>query len=134
MYTMKTIFKKINLNTDWQKISLGKVNDFYIFAQRGKKDSKSDTIPKDSVVKIIFEVGIDSFSKKRPLTVNYITLNFNDISSSDEATNKITALLKVLHYPSKFYIRPIEIVDTQNTLKTEGKTSIRVGINALKLN
>ena len=43
----KTIFKKINLNTDWIEVSLNKFNDFYLIAQRDKKGHRSDTISKD---------------------------------------------------------------------------------------
>lgn len=131
---MKTIFKKVNLNTDWIKVDLGKFDDFYIIGQRAKKSSKSDTVNKDNVKKIKFEVGVDSFNKKQPLTINYITLNFSDVSSSDVNTNNLTAIAKVLNYPSKFYMKPVEIVCNDNAVVKEGKTSIKIGINALKLN
>lgn len=131
---MKALYKKILLNTDWKKVDLGKFDDFYIIAQKAKKDSRSDIIKKDDVRKIKFEVGVDSFTKKKPLTINYITLNFNDVSSSDVVTNDLTAIAKVLNYPSVFYIRPIEIIDKNNNVIKEGKTSIKIGINALRLN
>jgi hypothetical protein len=132
---MEKVFKKIQLNDEWVEVSLGMFNDFYIIAERCKKSSKSDTVDKDNVKKIRFEIGMDSLSKKKPLTINYLTLDFSSMSSSDEETNNKTALLKVLNYPSKFYIKPIELTLADNNLTVkEGKTSIEVGINALKLN
>ena len=130
---IKTVYKKIKLNGDWTKVNLGKANDFYLIAQRAKKDSKKNAVKKDEVKKIKFEVGIKSFSKNSILTINYITLNFSDLSSSDSSTNELTAMVKVLNYPNEFYIRPIEVCDVNNNIVKEGKTSILVGINALKL-
>ena len=131
---MKTIFKKVSLNTGWVKVDLGKFDDFYLVAQRCKKGAKSDTISKDDVKKIKFEIGVDSLTKNKPLTVNYIVVNFADISSSDLETNNLTALAKALNYPKVFYIKPIEIVDNGNNTIKEGKTSIKVGINPMRLN
>ena len=132
---MKIIYKKkINLNTGWTKVELSKgVNDFYIVAQKYKKGSKSDTILKDDVKRIRFEVAIDGIAKKTYLTTNYITVDFDVFSSSDTNTNKNTAIVKVLHYPSKFYIKPIEITGADGNVKQEGKTTISVGINSLRL-
>ena len=133
MKKTKTIFKKINLNTDWIEVSLNKFNDFYLIAQRDKKGHRSDTISKDDVQRVRFEIGVRGFGKSI-LTIDYKTLNFGDFSSSDAETNSNTAVLKVLNYPSKFFIRPIEIIDVNNVSKKEGKTSIKVGVYALKLN
>jgi hypothetical protein len=132
---MKIIYKKkINLNTGWTKVELSKgVNDFYIVAQKYKKGSKSDTILKDDVKRIRFEVAIDGIAKKTYLTTNYITVDFDMFSSSDTNINTNTAIVKVLHYPSKFYIKPIEITDASGNVKKEGKTTISVGINSLRL-
>lgn len=80
---MKKILDKIELNCNWTKISLGIFTDFYIVAERCKKSSKSDTIDKDTVKKIRFEIGVDGLSSNKPLTINYITLDFSNMSSSD---------------------------------------------------
>lgn len=121
------------MNGEWTKVNLKNKNDFYLIAQRAKKDAKKNAVKKDEVKRIKFEVGIRSFGKKNILTINYITLNFNDISSSDSATNELTAMVKVVNYPSEFYIRPVEICDINNNIISEGKTSILVGINAMQL-
>ena len=131
---MRAILKKIMLNTGWTKVDLGGYNDFYLIAEKCKGKSRSDTIDKIGVKKIKFEIGIDSFSNNKPLTINYITLNFDDISSSDIKTNEVTALVKVLNYPTVFYMRPIEIIMDDSSLIKEGKSSIKVGINPAKLN
>ena len=103
-----------------------------LVAIKKNKDSKSDTLQKDCVKKIRFEVAVDSGKKGKYLTINYITLNFNDLSSSDVDFNKITAITKMLNYPSTFYIRAIDMTGETSTA-TEGKTSIEIYINELRL-
>ena len=129
---IKKIFKNINLNHKWVKVSLSKYNDFYLTAMKADKNVKSDTLDKDCVQKIRFEIAVESGKKNKLFTINYITLNFNDISSSDVELNRLTALTKVTNYPSTFYIRPIDMTGERSTV-TEGKTSISVYLNELRL-
>lgn len=129
---MKKIFKSIKLNDSWKKVTLKKYNDFYLVAIKKGKDSKKDTLQKDCVRKIRFEVAVDSGKKGKYLTTNYITLNFNDLSSSDADFNKVTAITKVLNYPSTFYIKAIDMTGETSTA-TEGKTSIEIFVNELRL-
>ena len=129
---MKKIFKSIKLNDSWKKITLKKHNDFYLVAIKKEKDSKKDTLQKDCVKKIRFEVAVDSGKKGKYLTTNYITLNFNDLSSSNADFNKITAITKVLNYPSTFYIKAIDMTGETSTA-IDGRTSIEVFINELRL-
>ena len=129
---MKKIFKSIKLNDSWKKITLKKYNDFYLVAIKKEKDSKKDTLQKDCVKKIRFEVAVDSGKKGKYLTTNYITLNFNDLSSSDADFNKVTAITKVLNYPSTFYIKAIDMTGETSTA-IDGSTSIEVFINELRL-
>ena len=129
---MKKIFKSIKLNDSWKKITLKKYNDFYLVAIKKEKDSKKDTLQKDCVKKIRFEVAVDSGKKGKYLTTNYITLNFNDLSSSDADFNKVTAITKVLNYPSTFYIKAIDMTGETSTA-IDGRTSIEVFINELRL-
>ena len=129
---MKKIFKSIKLNDSWKKVTLKKYNDFYLVAIKKEKDSKKDTLQKDCVRKIRFEVAVDSGKKGKYLTTNYITLNFNDLSSSDADFNKVTAITKVLNYPSTFYIKAIDMTGETSTA-TEGKTSIEIFVNELRL-
>ena len=129
---MKKIFKSIKLNDSWKKVTLKKYNDFYLVAIKKEKDSKRDTLQKDCVKKIRFEVAVDSGKKGKYLTTNYITLNFNDLSSSDADFNKVTAITKVLNYPSTFYIKAIDMTGETSTA-TEGKTSIEIFVNELRL-
>lgn len=129
---MKKIFKSIKLNDSWKKVTLKKYNDFYLVAIKKEKDSKKDTLQKDCVRKIRFEVAVDSGKKGKYLTTNYITLNFNDLSSSDADFNKVTAITKVLNYPSTFYIKAIDMTGETSTA-TEGKTSIEIYVNELRL-
>lgn len=124
--------KRININGKWTKVDLKKENDFYIIIRKNKA-KKSDTVDPTTIQKVRFEIAIDSGVKNGPLTVNYINMNFNDITSSDIEVNKITAMMKYINFPSEFYIRAIEFYDGKTTIK-EGKSSISVTINAQKLN
>lgn len=128
---IQKIMKKVNLNSGWTKVNLGKFTDFYLIGKKEKKN-KSDTIDSTVVQKVRFEIGVDSGIKNKPLTINYINLNFNDITSSDVDLNAITAMTKQVKYPSEFYIKPVEFWDGKNVVK-EGKTSISVTVNALNL-
>ena len=125
------IIKKLTLNKEWYSVDLGHYNDFYIIAIKDAKNKK-DTIDSDAVVQVRFEIGIDSGIKDKPLTIQFVTLNFNDVTSSDPALNKITALQRVLNFPGHFYIRPVSI-DTADKTLTTGTTSISVNINAVNL-
>lgn len=129
---MKKIFKSIKLNDSWKKVTLKKYNDFYLVAIKKEKDSKKDTLQKGCVRKIRFEVAVASGKKGKYLTTNYITLNFNDLSSSDADFNKVTAITKVLNYPSTFYIKAIDMTGETSTA-TEGQTSIEIYVNELRL-
>ena len=131
---MKTIYKRIKLDGKWTKINLGKFDDFYLVGQRLSKSSNSDTARKEDVKRIKFEVGFSGFDKKHPLTINYLSLNFDQVSSSDVATNSTTALQKAVNYPSQFYIKPIEITLADGSVVTSGRTSIKVGVHPLRLN
>lgn len=130
---VKSIYKNINLNNKWKKVNLGNFKDFYLIGlKKNVKKLKKNMIDASEVTKIRFEIGVASGIKKQPLTINYITMNFNDMSSSDVDTNKITALSKHTNFPSTFYIRPVEIWCGNEGIK-EGKVKISATINALKL-
>lgn len=129
----KKVLKNINLNGEWTKVNLKKYNDFYLIGlKKDKINKRKDTLDKDCVKKIRFEVAIDSGKKNKYLTVNYITLNFADMSSSDTELNNISAITKVTNYPSKFYIRPVDMTGESSTVN-EGRCSIEVYINEMRL-
>ena len=129
----KRVLSSINLDKSWTRVDLKKYNDFYLIGV--KKDAinkKRDTLNKDCVRKIRFEVAIASGKKNKYLTVNYLTLNFNEMTSSDPALNNVTALTKVMNFPSSFYIRPIDMTGETSTV-TEGRCSIEVYVNEMRL-
>lgn len=129
----KKILKNINLDNSWTKVNLKKYNDFYLIGlKKDKINKKKDTLDKDCVKKIRFEVAIDSGKKNKYLTVNYITLNFTDLSSSDNQLNSISALTRVTNYPSTFYIRPVDITGETSTVN-EGRCSIEIYLNEMRL-
>ena len=129
----KKILKNIDLNSKWTKVNLKKYNDFYLIGlKKDKINKKKDTLDKDCVKKIRFEVAIASGKKNKYLTINYITLNFADMSSSDTELNNISALTKVVNYPSKFFIRAIDMTGESSTVN-EGRCSIEVYLNEMRL-
>lgn len=129
--SVNTITKRIKLNKDWLSVNLGSFNDFYLIAVKDKKEKKDLLDPKD-IIKVRFEIGIDSGIKDRPLTIQFISLDFNETTSSDEITNKMTAFTRIMNYPSQFYIRPISIDTAEKTI-TSGEVNIAVNINAVNL-
>ena len=122
----------IELRSDWAKVDLGSLNSFYLI---GIKESKgvTDTIDPKDVKRLGFEVGIESGISNKYLTIGYITLNFDEITSSDDELNKSTAMTRCLNYPSVFYIRPIEIYTDKDRF-ISGTTNIDININSVKLN
>ena len=129
----KKVLKNINLNGEWTKINLKKYNDFYLIGiKKDKINKKKDTLDKDCVKKIRFEVAIASGKKDKYLTVNYMTLNFSDMSSSDSELNNISALTKVTNYPSTFFIRAVDMTG-ESSIVNEGRCSIEVYINEMRL-
>lgn len=129
----KKILKNINLDGSWTKVNLKKYNDFYLIGMKKDKiNKKKDTLDKDCVKKIRFEIAIDSGKKNKYLTVNYLTLNFNDLTSSDADLNSITALTKVMNFPSNFYIRAIDMTGETSTVN-DGRCSIEVYVNEMRL-
>lgn len=129
----KRVLSNINLDKSWTRVDLKKYNDFYLIGvKKDEVDKKRDTLNKDCVRKIRFEVAIASGKKNKYLTVNYLTLNFNEMTSSDPALNNVTALTKVMNFPSSFYIRPIDMTGETSTVH-EGRCSIEVYVNEMRL-
>ena len=129
---MKKIFKRVELNAEWKKVTLKKYNDFYLTAVKAAKDGKKDTLNKDCVRKIRFEIAVAGGKKNSYMTVNYLTLNFNDLSSSNAEFNAISAITKVTNFPSTFYIKAIDMTGESSTV-SEGSTSIEIYLNELRL-
>lgn len=125
------IIDKVKVDSLWQKVDLSKNNCCYLIAIKDKA-TKSDTIDVNSVRKIRFELGIDSGIKGKLLTVQYINLDFNDITSGNNEINKITAFTRLSNIPNEFYIRVSSIDDGQKEIKS-GSTSISINVNALSI-
>lgn len=110
---------------------MGSCNDCYIIAV--KEDAgKKDTINPETIKIITFEIGIDSGVKNKPITISRFSLNFNEITSSDEMLNKITAFTRLLNIPNNFYLRPISIDDGVKTIH-KGEVAIAININPVNL-
>lgn len=130
---MKRVFKRVDLNAGWKKVTLKEYNDFYLTAIKKDKVDKKATLDKDCVKKIRFELAIDSGRKGKYLIYNnQINVLFGSSVSSDAEFSKVVASTKVLGCPSTFYIRAVDMTGIAATV-TEGCTSIEVYINELKL-
>lgn len=128
----KKLFKSLTLG-EWKKTDIKSFNDFYIVGIKGKKANKKDTLEPEFVKRIKFEIAVETGVKKKYITVSYVTLNFDDVSSSDADLNRITAYARVINGPSRFYIRAVEVADGHKTYR-EGKFKIAANINPQHLN
>ena len=131
MSKIQKAFTKLTLN-DWVKVNLGHYKDFYLIGIKGKK-AKKDIIDPEKLRTIKFEIAVETGLKKKFITVSYITLNFEDISSSDAEINKITGYTRYVNGPSRFYIRAVEVIDNSNTCYREGKLAVKINVNPQNL-
>ena len=125
------VFKKLSLGK-WEKVDLKGINSFYLVGIKNKSHKK-DILPSSEVKKIKFELAVDTGVKNKYITVGYLNLNFDDISSSDIELNKVTGYVRYINGPSKFFIRANEIIDSSNTSHKEGKVAITININPQNL-
>ena len=125
------IINRLKLNDNWVSVDLKTFNSCYLIAIK-EKQSKTDNIDVNLVRKIRFEIGIDSGIKNKPLTIQYLNINFNDITASDNEINKITAFSRLTNLPNQFYIKVVSIDDGNKEIKT-GETSISINLNAINL-
>lgn len=107
-------FSNIDLdNKKFRLIDLKEFNDFYLIGIKGKETIKS----------ISFETAIDSGVKSKPLSLPNIKLELN---------NEVSAV-RITNYPSQFYIKPVQIIDSEGKSITTGSFDVEVNINALNL-
>lgn len=123
------ISNSIKVNGVWQKVELKNTNNVYLIVAKNKLNKK-DTINCENVKKVRFEVAIDSGIKDKPLTIRYININFDDITSGNNEINKTTGFVKLADIPSKFYIRVSSLDDGFKSIH-EGTTNITVNINEI---
>lgn len=127
---VQTVINKLKLDGTWIKVSVND-NSFYLIAIKEKaKKLKEKEIESNKVNKIYFEIGIDSGIKDKPITINRISLDFNDETSDNEDINSITAFTRVQGLPKEFYIRPIKIIDYTSTVYSKDiETAIAIKVN-----
>lgn len=114
------------LGSDWHSVSLSSKHSFYLAGIKENKGATDTINPKD-VKRISFELGVD-MGLSQPLSIGFITLNFDDFTSSDAELNAITAMVKVIGQPSEFKLRPTQIYTADNTCHTTGVTSISINL------
>lgn len=129
---VRNILSKLRVDKNWVSVKLIE-NDFYLIAIKEEKDKKRDTIDSKDISRVIFEIGIDSGIKNNPLTIQYLTVNFEDITSGNNELNGITGFIRVLNFPKTFYIRPSSVIDKTGKAYKEGEISISVNINEFDL-
>lgn len=126
----KNIYGNINFNNLWTKVTLTH-NNFYLIAIKEEK-YETDVIDSQDAKNLTFEIGIDSGINDSPLTIQYVTVYFEDITSGDNELNKITGFTRLVNFPKVFYIRPVSINDGSKNI-TDGEVSISVNINEVDL-
>lgn len=128
---VKNIISIMNIDKNWQKVSIDG-NDYYLIAIKEQKKEKDD-IDSSTVKRIRFEIAIDSGIKNKPLTIQYVNLDFSDMTSGNNEINKITAFAKMVNQPKEFYIRPVSIMDDKLQEIRSGRVSISINVNSMDL-
>ena len=123
---VKNLIGQICTDDGWQLVN-NPNKDFYLIAIKGTK-AKNDTIDPANVKRIKFEIGVDSGIEGKPITVGYVALNFDEVTSSDADLNRITAFTRLV-YPTAFYIRVVSLYDAKGEVKGKAVTSISININ-----
>ena len=126
---VKNIISIMNIDKSWQKVSIDG-NDYYLIAIKEQKKEKDD-IDSSTVKRIRFEIAIDSGIKNKPLTIQYVNLDFSDMTSGNN--DKITAFAKMVNQPKEFYIRPVSIMDDKLQEIRSGRVSISINVNSMDL-
>lgn len=126
---VKNIISKIKLDKQWYKVEANK--GFYLIGiKETVKKLAENEIKSADVDKITFEIGIDCGIKNKPLTIKYLTLDFKDVTSSEDI-NDITAFIYEQYLPTEFYIRPTSFVTFDGTRYTDKITAVSININTL---
>ena len=130
--TVTNIMDGIDLSDDWVDIELESgTHTAYVIAIK-EQPIGSETINVEDIVSIMFEIAIETGIEDKFITIKRACPNFNEITSSDEATNKATAFVQLLNLPTKFKIKA-SAINTKSSVFTTGTTSIDVNLNPLNL-
>ena len=87
-------------------------------------------LPIDNLKYVVLELGIPSGIENKPITLQMIKLNFDDITSFDDKDlNSKTACVKLGAMPSTIYIRPVAFGDGLKEVK-EGIMPISINVLA----
>lgn len=122
------IINTLDTSKGWLQVqNISGEHGAFIIGIKGSK-SESDVMPTDKITEVVLELGIPSGIENKPITLQMVKLNFNDITSFDDADlNKTTAFTKVGPLPSTIYMRPVSFSDGYTTYK-EGKASIDINV------
>jgi hypothetical protein len=109
----------------WNEITLGTdLHNIYAIIIKNSKVAK-DTIDQDEIGNIIFELGIDSGKSDTVLSIGRFAINnFNEEIPYTFLPN----------LPTKFWIRPIQIIKKDGAILEAGKiTSLALNVNPVNL-
>ena len=123
------IIDTLDISKGWLEVTNGSGNHgAYIIAIKGS-NVESSACPISDLKYIVVEIGIPSGIKDKPITIQSIRLNFEDITSFDDANlNANTAYAKIGVVPASIFVRPIAYSDGVKEYKTG---SMPVSINVL---
>ena len=107
-------YQQINLdNASYQSIDLSGNHNFALIG----------ITELTNISKVIFSTAIDSGVTGKPFVMANLSLDINGEVSGNIYT----------HYPEEFYIKPIQVVFTDGSIKSDGVYDIEVNINPLDL-
>ena len=125
----KKLIEALDISRGW--LFVENVNNTHgvFFIAIKEAATEASALPIDDLKYVVLELGIPSGIENKPITLQTIKLNFDDITSfDDKVLNSKTACVRVGAIPSTIYIRPIAYGDGYKEVK-EGL--IPVSINVL---
>lgn len=122
------IIETLDISKGWlqaQNIS-GQHGSFIIGIKGSSTDSSA--MPISDLKYVSLEIGIPSGIENKPITLQTIKLNFDDITSFDDAQlDAQTACVKIGPMPSTIYIRPIAYGSIRGEIK-EGIMPVNINV------
>mgnify|MGYP003320131925 CR=1 FL=1 len=126
------LISKVTMDGTWTSLDLNGHNHFYLIAIKGDKEN-GDVIDPKEVDQITFEIAVDSGVEDKPITTQFVSLNFNEFTSSDKAFNEISAFKRILNSPEEIYIRPVSVHTVDDKTLTTGEVAIVVNVGPVTL-
>lgn len=123
------IIETLDIGKGWLEASnvTGANGAFFIAIKGPHSDTSACNIA--DVKYIVLEIGIPSGIENKPITLQFLKLNFSDITSFDDVDlNNKTACARIGTLPSTIYMRPIAYADASKEYKNG---TMPISINVL---